>query len=183
MTFTVAQRYLTRKNVGEYRAVFKKCFPSTSWKQSVPFPGRVSNDGTLERGDPVYAALGDRGQVVGFCMVHHEPPQKMKQGEGCYMYNLCVAPEARRLGAGSEILREVARHHPKCYAHMDQSDDARNHTFMTRLGWVRVGAVRQYYEYALIPTSAAAPPAKEFEAAPVDPRQYDAVNNVIYLDA
>jgi ribosomal protein S18 acetylase RimI-like enzyme len=181
MTFTVVQRYLTRKNVDEYRAVFKKCFPNTNWKQSVPFPGQPARNGQpAVRGDPIYAALGPAGQVVGFCMVHNEPPQKMAQGPGAYMYNLCVDPAVRRQGAGSAILREVARNHPQCYAHMDQTDDERNHTLMTRLGWSRVGAVRQYYEYALL---ARGRPATEFVAPKVNPRQYDAENNVIYLDA
>jgi ribosomal protein S18 acetylase RimI-like enzyme len=172
MTFTVVQRFLTRKNADEYRGIFKKCFPKTSWKQSVPFPK-----------DSVYAAVNERGQVVGYCMVHNEPPQKMSQGAGGYMYNLCVAPESRRLGAGSAILREVARNHPRCYSHMDQTDDERNHAFMARLGWVRVGAVRQFYEYALLPQSDQPAKATEFVAQLVNPRQYDAENNVIYLDA
>lgn len=166
MTFKVVQRFLTRKNVTEYREIFKKCFPLTSWKQSVPFPQ-----------DPVYAAL-DEGQVIGFCMVHSEPPQKMSQGAGAYMYNLCVTPEWRGQGVATAILRMVAMYHPKCYSHMDQTDDARNYALMTRTGWTRVGATRQFYEYALLPEKVA-----EYVPLEVNPRQYDRENNVIYLDA
>lgn len=169
MTFTVVQRTLTRQNVEEYRSVFRKCFPGTKWKSSVPFPK-----------DPVYAAFAD-GQVVGFCMVHSEPPQKMTHGPGGYMYNLCVDPAYRRHGAGSAILSTVARDYPQCYSHMEKSDDASNRSFMNKLGWKRVGAVRKYYEYALL-TAKSDQPAIQTDF-PVDPRQYDDHENVIYLDA
>jgi GNAT superfamily N-acetyltransferase len=182
MPVTVVKRFLTQKNESEYKNIFKQCFPTVSWRASVPFANTTPRDS-------IYAALGQRGQVIGFCMVHYEPPQKMKQGPGAYMYNLCVAPDYRRQGAGSDILRAVAHDHPRCYAHMDQTDDDRNHTFMTRLGWRRVGQVRQFFEYALIPKRATpdvhglvAGEEPEFQPVEIPARQYDAENNVIYID-
>lgn len=165
MPVTVVKRFLTKKNEMEYKSVFKQCFPDVSWRASVPFA-------SSEPRDFIYAAVDDK--VVGFCMVHHEPPEKMKQGSGSYMYNLCVSPANRCQGVGSAILRAVAQDHPVCYAHMEQNGDS--HAFMTGLGWQRVGQVRQFFEYALVPS------VTVFQPVETACRQYDAVNNVIYID-
>lgn len=163
-TYTVSQRFLTKKNEATYRNIFKSCF-YVEWRSSVPFSK-----------DPVYAATDSRGDVLGFCMVHAGPPRPMKYGPGGYMYNLCVDPQHRLRGVASAILRKVVEDFPICYAHADLADS--KHNFMTKLGWARIGANRQYEEYVFRPVV-----ASEYIPVMVNPRQYDPVNNVIYIDA
>lgn len=165
MTFTTEKHELTRYNESTYKQIFKQCFPD-KWSDSIPF-----------KTDPIIAAHAPDGRVVGFCFVHSEPPYTMTYGAAPFMYNLCVSPDSRNLGAGTAILDRVRALYPQVYSHMLVSDAY--HGMLTKRGWKRIGVWREkFVEY-----SAGFEVTEEVDVPKdVCTDHYDPDENVVYID-
>ncbi len=162
----IIKTQLDRKNVKDFKTIFKASFPDDSWRMSVPF-----------RKDDIYAAVVDR-KIVGFAMVHDTTPYPFKTGDGSFAYNLCVDPDHRCRGIATAIVNAILEDHKFCHTQTFQNNITLCDWFAKR-GWIRVGTFRDLYaEFSFGFSDVNA----EKNTSTTASKYYDPLENIIYLN-
>lgn len=157
--YSVKEVKLTRSNEPSFRSVFKECFPQEVWANSVPFP------------DDDVVGVYQSNILVGFCMMHFEPPYKWEKTSK-YIYNVCVLPQYRRKGVFRKMITNLRCKYTNLCMHVSVDSPIRE--FLLKEGWNQVGLWREkFFEMATW--------GKNVELTPVGTDHYDPDNNIVYL--
>ncbi len=135
---SIIRTKLTTNNYKQVKKIFKESFPTHKWSDNIPFPIK----------DELYLYVVEDKRIVGFCMVHDEPPHATsEENKGSYMYNLCILKSHRNKGIATSLLKKLVEDHPKCYLHMPEDHHLLG--WITRHEWQCIGpSLHEMIEYS-----------------------------------
>ena len=165
-TYIIGPVAFNKCNVKHLKSIFKRSF-GESWKNAIS-----------DRKDKTFVVYKkNRIKPVAFCMIHDTPPYEFKCGSGVYMYNLCVDPEFRDNGIGTQLVNKVKEYfgNKNVNVHFHTKiDDTRAHQWMVKRGFYLHNEWKHLLESSTIGTKTV---FKQTEYT-----HYDPVENLIYME-